>query len=343
MALATLLARPLRVASIRVARPKPGLRRQHLTAALACAAICRGSVEGAEVGSQEIVFHPGPRVIPGEYSFDVGSAGATTLLAFTLLIPSLFAEGPLKFTLTGGVYQDFAPSAFHMSQCLAPLLERMGARVSLRVDRPGYVPKGQGRLIMEVTPCAGPLRPLTLLDQGRTTLVKGASLASHLADRHVAERMAAACRDALKREGLRAEIETMEDKTALQKGAVLAVWTGTATGALLGADMAAAVGRASEKIGQSVASALLEDLGTGAAVDRHIADQLIIFAALADGVTTYRIPGVTDHVDSNLWLVEEILGASSKVEGHRISIEGLGFAHSKTSHNETLARREQEG
>jgi len=40
-----------------------------------------------------------------------------------------------------------------------------------------------------------------------------------------------------------------------------------------------------------VVSSLLEDLATPATTDRHLADQLILFAALAKGTTQYRIPG----------------------------------------------------
>jgi len=49
---------------------------------------------------------------------------------------------------------------------------------------------------------------------------------------------------------------------------------------------------------------LLEDLAVGAAVDRYLADQLIIDAALASETTAYQIPRLTDHMDTNLWLAE---------------------------------------
>ena len=72
-------------------------------------------------------------------------------------------------------------------------------------------------------------------------------------------------------------------------------------------------------------SSLREDLASGATVDRHLADQLILFAALADGETRYRIPMMTDHVESNLWLVETMLGARTGREGNAISIDGIGL------------------
>ncbi len=331
VALATLLGQPLRVTHIRAKRPKPGLRRQHLGAVLACAEISRGRVEGAEVGSQEIVYHPGPVLHPGKYAFDVGSAGSTTLLSFALIIPALYATGPCSVTVTGGLFQDFAPTAFHMKHCVLPLLARMGAPISLNVARPGYVPQGQGRLTMTIGPLLGPLRPLHLVNQGEIGIIRGFSLASHLAEQRVAQRMAQTCTRALQERGLSAHIEIREDTLAAQRGAALIIWAETGTGAILGADMAGAQGRSSEKIGKSVASDLLQDLSTGAAVDRHLADQLIIFAALAHGTTSYRIPEVTDHVESNLWLVQEILGAKANVQGNVVTVQGIGHSASSNA------------
>jgi len=62
-----------------------------------------------------------------------------------------------------------------------------------------------------------------------------------------------------------------------------------------------------------------------ATVDRLLADQVIIFAALACGTSRYRIPKLTGHVDTNLWLVERLLGAKTKVsEDLVVEIEGVG-------------------
>jgi len=68
-------------------------------------------------------------------------------------------------------------------------------------------------------------------------------------------------------------------------------------------------------------------LKTGATVDRYLADQLVIYAALADGVSEYIVPFFTEHVDANLWLVEK-LGARTRVEGNTLTIDGIGFMKS---------------
>lgn len=99
-----------------------------------------------------------------------------------------------------------------------------------------------------------------------------------------------------------------------QAGAALALFAEGAD-ALLGADQAGALRRRAEAIGRFVARNLLEDLDRGATVDRPLADQLIIFAALAAGTSTLRLPQVTEHVQTNCWLVETLLGARTHLEG----------------------------
>jgi len=137
--------------------------------------------------------------------------------------------------------------------------------------------------------------------------------------------MAARCRELLAGDAP-VEIDVLRDSTAPQRGAALFLGAETTTGCILGADRAGKRGRRSEAIAEFVVSSLREDLAAGATVDRHLADQLIPFAALAGGTTRYRVPAMTDHVDSNLWLVETILGARTAREGNVISIEGVGLS-----------------
>lgn len=59
LSLSMITGQPFTITSIRAGRAKPGLLRQHLTAVKAAAEICRATVEGAELGSQRLVFRPG--------------------------------------------------------------------------------------------------------------------------------------------------------------------------------------------------------------------------------------------------------------------------------------------
>jgi RNA 3'-terminal phosphate cyclase (ATP) len=325
MALATLKHEPLHMVRIRAKRGKPGLRPQHLQSVRACSSLSGGRVDGAEAGSQEIVYHPGNSLKPGDFRWDIGTAGSTTMLAFTLIPIALFMKGPCRFSLEGGLFQDFAPSAFHMQKVLIPSIEKMGGHVRLEIARPGYVPQGQGRLALEVMPLGRPLQALHMPEAGNVRRIQGISLASHLAKEQVSERMAEQSRRLLEERGLHAGIEVIYDTSAVQKGAALLLWAETEAGSLVGADQAGKPGRRSESIANYVVKSLLEDLRAEATTDRHLADQLIIFAALAEGTTEYRIPTVTDHVEANLWLVEKILGAKGRLDGNYLRVEGIGL------------------
>jgi RNA 3'-terminal phosphate cyclase (ATP) len=137
--------------------------------------------------------------------------------------------------------------------------------------------------------------------------------------------MADTCKSVLEARRLSVKIEMFDEISAAQKGAALCIWAESDTGAVLGSDMAGAPRRPSEKIAKSVATNFLEDLDSGATVDRHLADQLIIFGALAREATTYTIPRVTEHVESNLWLVREILGARAETAHNVLTIHGVGL------------------
>ena len=284
------------------------------------------SLEGAALGSGEIRFRPARVAKGGSYSWDIGSAGSTTMLAMTLIPLAAFAERPCTFRLKGGLFQDFAPSAYHTQRILLPTLARMGVQAELRIVRPGYVPKDAGIIEVSVRPLQGKIGALSLpLRRGPIRRVSGVALSSHLQERRVSERMADRCAQTLQRHGHHVEFEHLYDSTAVQAGAALAVFAETADGCLLGSDQAGAPRRTSEAIGEHVARSLLEDLDSGASVDRYLADQLVLYAVLADGMSHYSVPSLTEHLETNLWLAETILGTNAEVSDHAVRIEGIGF------------------
>jgi RNA 3'-terminal phosphate cyclase (ATP) len=286
--------------------------------------MCNAQVKGAEVKSAEIIYRPRSPIKGGHYEWDIGTAGSTTMLLMSLLPLTCFADKETTLRLTGGLFQDFAPSAHHMQHVLFPTLAKMGIQAEMEIVRPGYVPKGGGIIHTRIKPLRG-MKPLALPKQGRVKEIRGLSLSSHLRKQKVSERMAGECRSLLAQAGYQSHIETLWDETSSQEGASLAVWAESDSGCLLGADRAGRRGRSSEQIGRYVARTLLEDLAAGATVDRYVADQLIIYAALADGTTKYQIPHLTDHVDTNLWLVEKF-GARSRLEDNTLIVEGIGYA-----------------
>lgn len=75
--------------------------------------------------------------------------------------------------------------------------------------------------------------------------------------------------------------------------------------------------------------------GRSATVDRHLADQLVLFAALAHGSSIYRVPQITDHVLSNVWMVRQF-GATVSVADKAIEIEGTSLRSRTSGPSDTL-------
>jgi RNA 3'-terminal phosphate cyclase (ATP) len=328
-----LTGQEIHLRNIRAKRDKPGLRPQHLKALEAAAALCGGGLTGGTVGSREIRFHPGRAIKGGTFVWDIGTAGSTVMMALSLMPLGLFAESASIYRMTGGLFQDFAPSLFHLKHVLLPTVRKMGVQAEVRIIQPGYVPKGGGRIEVQIVPVKETLKRLDLVSKGQVRSIKGIALASHLKERDVSRRMGRKCERALKERGFDPEIQLLHDERespafegpSIQPGAALAIWAETDAGCLIGADMAGARGRTAEFIGKQTASDLLADLGSAATVDRHLADQVIPFAALAEGTSTFRIPSVTEHVETRLWLVEKILGAKCRIHENLITVEGIGF------------------
>ncbi|HLC17226.1 MAG TPA: RNA 3'-terminal phosphate cyclase [Thermodesulfovibrionia bacterium] len=325
LVIASLLRKPLKISNVRAKRSRPGLMPQHLKTAQACVDMTGAQAEGLYKGSQALTYSTGSAINGGRFFWDIGTAGSTTLMAQCLVPLAFFAKEPSVLTLNGGLFQDFAPNPFHMKYVLFPLLEKFSLSAQVEVIKPGYYPKGGGSIQVTVQPVAGQLTPITLLEQGQVVAVKGIAIASHLKQGQVSQRMAEACSNQLAKKGYTAEIECIDDTTANQKGAALIVYAITDTGCIIAADMAGKIGVRSEQIGKTAALQLLDDLQTGAAVDRFIADQLILYAALADGESAWLVPSVTEHVESNLWLVSHLLGASALIKGQEIRIQGIGM------------------
>lgn len=163
LALSLITRQPFRITRIRAGRPKPGLLRQHLTSVLAAAAVGDAIVDGAVRGSQDVSF--APRTLRGgSFAFDIGSAGSTMLVLQTILVPLLVAAEPSDVVLEGGTHNPSAPTFDFLQASFLPLLRKMGAHVSIALERPGFYPEGGGRVRVRIEPAT--LRPIEILERG---------------------------------------------------------------------------------------------------------------------------------------------------------------------------------
>ena len=151
LALSIVTGKPFRIERIRANRPKPGLMRQHLASVNAAAEICGGSVSGAELGSRTLSFFPG-KVRAGDYTFNIGSAGSTTLVLQTVLPALILADAPSTVVLEGGTHNIHAPPLDFLEYAFLPIMRKLGPQVHVALERAGFYPAGGGRFFATIEP-----------------------------------------------------------------------------------------------------------------------------------------------------------------------------------------------
>ncbi|TET20728.1 RNA 3'-terminal phosphate cyclase [Candidatus Bathyarchaeota archaeon] len=313
IALATILNQPLHIYNIRQKRTQPGLRPQHLEAVLTAAKLCNAELKGATLGSRELWFTP-QEIISGNVHAEIGTAGSIPMLLLTILPICAFIKHSVHVhVVKGGTDVRHSPTINYLNHVLLRMLKRMGLNASLTIHKYGYYPKGMGEITLEVQPCQK-LSPVRLEEFGTIEELHGVSVCTFLADRKVAERQANAANKYLAAHGHEAKIQVINDMSnPLQKGSSLVLWAKTSTGALLGGDAIGELRKPSEVVGREAAENLFKEIKPQPTVDVHLADMLIPYVALADGNSTYLTRAITEHLDTNIWLTQKILGVKFEV------------------------------
>lgn len=314
VALAAIQQEPLHIYNIRQNRPQPGLKPQHLEAVLTAARLCDGELEGAVINSRELWFRPGP-IKGGKVEAEIGTAGSIPMLLLTVLPICAFAATAVDLRVSkGGTDVHHSPTINYIRFVLLPTLRHMGLNASLVIRRYGYYPKGNGEVAVTVEPYTS-LKSLRLESFGNIKAVNGLSICTFLADRKVAERQATAARNHLRERGCEANIQILNDNSnPLQKGSSITLWAETDTGAILGADAIGELGKASETVGAEAAEKFHAEFSVRPTVDVHLADMLIPYIALAKDKSTYLTRTVSEHLQTNIWVAEKVLGTRFNIE-----------------------------
>jgi RNA 3'-phosphate cyclase len=314
VALSAITGQPLHIYNVRHNRPQPGLKPQHLEAVLTAAKLCNAELDGARIDSRELWFKP-REVEGGKIEAEIGTAGSIPMLLMTVLPICAYAKRTVVLHVSkGGTDVSNAPTTNYMRFVLLPTLCRMGLEATLKVNKYGYYPRGNGEVTATVKP-AESLRPLHMETFGKIKAIKGVSVCTFLAERKVAERQAKAAKDYLKEKGYATEIQAVNDTSnPLQKGSSIVLWAETDAGTLLGADAIGELKKTSEKVGEEAAQKLYAEISAKPTVDVHLADLLIPYVALAKGSSIYFTRAVSEHLETNIWVTEQILNARFNVE-----------------------------
>lgn len=329
LSLACLLGVPFRISNIRASRPKPGLQPQHLTCVVAAQEVTRAEVKGAEINSTSLAFVP-TTIASGRFDWDVSrispSAGSTSLILQTVLPPLVFAPARSTICLKGGTHIPFSPVFEYIQQVFLPSVAALGVRASAEIHSAGYYPIGGGEIRASVEPVGG-LRSPGEIARGELQEIRCISLVSRL-PLSIADRQ------------MRAMLNCFRRGRPVSRGDILEVPSrgpGTCAfavarceGSLAGFSSLGKRGKPAEGVGREAAEGLNTFLASGAALDVHLADQLLLWLCLAKGPFRVEVERVSEHLLTNLWVVQQFLPARVEVIGDLgktgvVAGEGVGF------------------
>lgn len=228
------------------------------------------------------------------------------MLVFQACLLSLVeTKDVITIRLTGGTDVKWSPSWDYFSHVFLPIIQKMGVSVRAKLIRRGYYPKGGGEAILTVQPCEA-IRPLLLDVQQDFSEVNGIV---HLANipEHVGKRMKHAAIKTLVQKNLKVSLQ-VEKTTSFSAGTGITLWAQT-DDAVLGKTGLGERGVPAEKVGESVATALIQEIVSGATIDIHAFDQIIPYMALSDRKqSSCIVREISSHAQTNMWLVGQFFG-----------------------------------
>ncbi len=300
LGLSLVTGKPCRIDKIRAGRKKPGLLRQHLTALQAAAKVGNAKVTGDSVGSNQITFEP-TKITGGDYHFDVGTAGSTTLVLQTILPALMIADSASSLTLEGGTHNPMAPPFDFVQKAFLPVLHKMGVVTATKLHSYGFYPAGGGKSSVEIKP-ASRLAPIDLTERGSILDKKARAIVANL-PRHIAERELATLQKALPWPS--ASFEVLEVKDGRGPGNILMI-------ELESENITELFTSFGEKgiPAEAVAGYALEEiknyLEAEVPVGCYLADQLLLPFAMAGSGAFLTLP-VSRHSTTNIQVIRQFL------------------------------------
>jgi RNA 3'-terminal phosphate cyclase (ATP) len=312
LALSAILMKPFSIHHIRSKRKNPGLQAQHLEAVEALAQITKAQTEGVKFGSQKITFFP-QKILPGNYQFEVKTAGSTLLLFQAIFFPLSMTHRPSSVILVGGTHVPWSPPFQYLSEVFLPTLEPMGISVNAAIEKWGFYPRGGGKIQLNIYP-VHELKPIHLTDRGSMKRIRGLSALSNL-PRHVAERQKDQAMKRIQKElKMDAEINILYDAPSNGPGSflfLLAEYEKT----IAGFSSLGQRGKSAEKVADETVDDLKDYVSSEGCIDPHLADQLVPFMALTKGNSSFTTTRMTNHLLTNLWITGHFLQGKVEKQG----------------------------
>ncbi|MBI3026925.1 RNA 3'-terminal phosphate cyclase [Candidatus Woesearchaeota archaeon] len=337
LALSTITQKPFEIYDIRKGRKDSGLKSQHLYCAKALQELCSADIEGAELGSLYLKYHP-KKIVAKNLDIDIETAGSITLLLQALLLPSIFLSKPITITISGGTDTRWSMPFDYFFNVLLPQLQRF-AKIEAKLLKRGYYPKGNGKVEIKIASkyklndfssfdefhkhLIQNVQKYNLIEQHYLIQIKGISHASsNLQNAKVAERQAEFARNMLKSKyNIPINISTQYQET-LSTGSGITLWAifskdkddiDENNPIRLGADALGEQGKRAEIVAEEAAKNLIMEIESKAPVDMHLADQILPFAGLI-GNSKIKVSEITNHCRTNIYTINQFLGQVFEID-----------------------------
>ncbi|HEY5572439.1 MAG TPA: RNA 3'-terminal phosphate cyclase [Anaerolineales bacterium] len=305
------------ITNIRSRRSNPGLRAQHLKAVEAAASVGRAGVQGAELGSTALSFHP-EAIHPGRYSLEISTAGAASLVLQTIFLPLALAGAGSTITITGGTHVNWSPSYHYLELQWLPFMRRIGFNADLKLQLAGFYPEGGGHMTAAIPPNSA-ISPLHITERGRLRQIRGISAIANL-PRHIAERQR---EQVIRRLGDRFYLNDIRlvELPARFKGTMLLLLAEFEKSQACYFSLGE-IGKPAERVADDAVDQMEEFLSTDGAIDQYLADQLLLPLALARGQSELRTSKITQHLLTNAEVIRQFLPVTINIAG-RLGEAGL--------------------
>jgi RNA 3'-terminal phosphate cyclase (ATP) len=315
LTLSAITGKGVHLYNIRARRTQPGLKAQHLKSVEAAAAITKATVDGAAMHSTVLTFQPSS-IRSGHYQFQIGTAGATSLVLQTIFLPLSMASSSSSVIISGGTHVPWSPCFHYIAWQWLPFLRKIGFDAQIDMEHAGFFPSGGGRIQAVIRP-ANTLAPVSLLQRGKLLRIEGISAVANLpvsiADRQ--KRQAISRLRNLRGYGDTSNIQIQVlNLPARSKGTFLLLQAEFESGGCCYFSLGS-LGKPAERVADEVVDAFLVFLDTGAAVDQYLADQLLTPLCLADGPSDLYTSQITSHLLTNAAVIKTFMTVQITITG----------------------------
>lgn len=312
IALSCITKRPVIIENIRKGRRSPGLKAQHITAIKILQSICNAKVKGASNNSTTLHFIPGD--IQGcKLKANVGTAGSISLILQSVIPAMVFSKEKSEVEITGGTDVLWSPTFDYMVNVVKETFGRMGLEFSLNLKKRGYYPKGGGKAILSAR--SQEIKPIKLVEK-RTNVIKIKCSYSKISSEIIKREVKKIEDKLIEKYDTKSEIK---DEAAFDFGASILVHTNDDY-AIQGSD--GLFDKKTASFNMNLDKLTRNYLG----VDENLADMIVLPASIANGLSIFRVPKLTKHLETNLFVASKISGCKygiGKVDGgFEVRIEG---------------------